>query len=127
MIARESVSTVSTDIGPGYLADPARSADLGDGLLAMVGVNLDGDEWPWVMVAGAEDSRCSDDVPAHERTGRLPAEFRRRLGFVCPAITHAGTPCTRTVDGPGEQCAQHAVTRHASRDITRESHGTEPP
>jgi hypothetical protein len=72
---------VSTDIGPGYLADPVRSAGLGDGLLAMVGVNLDGDEWPWVMVAGAEDSRCSDDVPEHERTGRLPAEFRRRLGL----------------------------------------------
>ena len=70
-----------SDIGPGYLTDPARGADLGDGMVAMVGVNLDGDEWPWVMVAGAEDSRCSDDVPAHERTGRLPAEFRRRLGL----------------------------------------------
>ena len=76
-------------------------------MLAMIGVNLDGDESPWIMVAGAEDCRCSDDVPAHERTGRLPAEYRRRLGFVCPATTHAGTPCTRTVDAPGERCAQH--------------------
>jgi hypothetical protein len=97
----------------------------------MVGVNLDGDEWPWVMVAGAEDSRGSDDVPAHERTGRLPADCPPSSGDGSGLSARRSPMRARRARGPWTVPASSApstplrVTRHVT--VTRESHVTEPP
>jgi hypothetical protein len=93
----------------GYVTDPARSVECDDdGLILAIGVNGLGDEWPWILVDGCDrTSRCTDDVPEHEKVGPLPAKYRQALFGQCGALTRAGTKCTRTAPAVGQHCGQH--------------------
>lgn len=98
------------------IPDRGSSAQLDNGYMAAWCIAPDGEPWPWLVAdlcprcdtAATHGSR--NDVPTHERTGRLPRTMREALGMVhhCGAPTRYGSPCRQVVREPGAQCGTHA-------------------
>jgi hypothetical protein len=91
------------------------AAWLGNGYMLAWCIAGDGEAWPWLVrnLCGECDAAAThgsrDLVPAHERTGRLPAAVRDALGLVhrCGAPTRRGEPCRARVSEAGELCGAH--------------------
>ncbi len=82
--------------------------------VAVEAITVDGEHVFWAMSAGydwADRSQyASTSPPAHERVGKLPQEFRRRLGYQCTATTRAGARCRQTTQDIGGTCSAHRET-----------------
>lgn len=60
------------------------------------------------MMSSDPAAEFADEIPAHEGLGKLPQEFRARLGYQCPAIAKATRKqCKNIVTSAGELCARH--------------------
>ena len=101
--------------------DLATAAFLGDGYMLAWCIASDGEAWPWLVrnLCGECDAAATHGsrelVPAHERTGRLPASVRDALGLVhrCGAPNSRGEPCRAVVTTPGARCGHHRDTAGA--------------
>jgi len=92
---------------------PTASFPTADGWCAAECVNADGSVSYWLV--GPDDGAapgCADRKAApHEQTGRLPAEYRRRLGFQCSARTATGRRCSNTTAEVDGLCPAHRPRR----------------
>jgi hypothetical protein len=92
------------------LVDPSALVALSNGWNAGRCIAADGSETFWLVAPHETATSESTDCRAvlHEQTGKLPAEYLRRLGYQCHAITSRGTRCTRVTSVIGNDCATHA-------------------
>lgn len=103
---------------PISLVDRHRSAclrDVGlDGYMAAVCVSERGEDVLVLVsrqVLAAGPSHAGDNVPAHERTGRLPGVVRERIwgdALRCGRTRSDGQPCRHRVKERGQTCRAHA-------------------
>lgn len=72
-------------------------------------VNVDGATSFWLLGPGRSDDDAPRGIPEHERLGRLPAEYRERLGLRprCGRPKSSGEPCRMLVREPGAACEWH--------------------
>lgn len=91
---------------------PYEVVELGNGDELALAVDMRGDSTLWIIRPGTcECDRCQGSTvdAAHERLGRLPAEYRERLGLRhrCGRPTSAGHPCRSIVGDAGVPCGWH--------------------
>lgn len=83
--------------------------------MAVEAITVDGKHVLWAMSNEYDwtDSLqyASTIPPAHERVGKLPREFRKRLGWQCTATTRSGARCKRPVGELGGVCPAHREDR----------------
>jgi hypothetical protein len=86
------------------------AVDLDDaGRELVLAIDGKGEQTVWLMQPGGDDGEpgCVHCAP-HERTGRLPREWRERLDMFCAATTQSGKRCRVGVAHPGELCRHHS-------------------
>jgi hypothetical protein len=94
-----------------YLHDP----DAGNDDRLAAAIRSDGDTELWIirpLCADCEDQAVHGSVLSapHERLGRLPLDYRDRLGLRhrCGRTTSTGRPCRAIVPLRGMACGHHA-------------------
>ena len=95
----------------------ATSVHLAPGLHAAECVNPDGATALWLLVEHPDGHGCEHPGCAcagcapHERDGRLPVEWRIRLGLQCGWVNpRSGKRCRTSVDRAGDNCPRHTGT-----------------
>src|SRR5690348_11324452 len=87
---------------------PYTRTELDNGNSLALCVDDNGDTTIWVIVPGGGDDQGCADCASHENLGRLPREWRLRVGLlICSAPTKSGERCTRDVRNVGERCTAH--------------------
>jgi hypothetical protein len=89
---------------------PFERLDLGDGNDLGVCVNPDGSLTFWILVPGGEIDQGCYGTATHERTGRLPLAWQRKvdaIGMCGQPTGHGPCPNQPVQDG---LCAQHTPT-----------------
>jgi hypothetical protein len=80
---------------------------LADGLTAVESIGPEGQIIFWVVAASEPAGPPQPLDASHEEDGKLPPEWRRKLGLECGAATRAGGPCRVLVKTFGARCASH--------------------
>lgn len=82
------------------------SVDLSTRYWLAEAVHTDGHVEFWIIDQKHPEA-VTVQFPEHERTGKLPTKYRRRLGLECGAKTSTGHRCHTIVTTRGARCGRH--------------------